>query len=207
MASKADRFYFTNYVDAAEYACRAAAYLVQCLTNYDPENMKSMLESMHTLEHAADGKKHEMSVALAKAFVTPLDREDLASLSQSIDEVPDTIEEVLQHFYIGQIRTVLPAAVTFAQKLCVCCQQMKEMLCELENFKKSERLHALTIEINQSEEECDRFYLDAAMQLRSQCDNVYDLLAWREIFDFMEDCADACEHVADSVETIVMKNT
>ena len=40
-------------------------------------------------------KKHEMNEALAKAFVTPVDREDLDLLSHKLDDITDTLEEVL----------------------------------------------------------------------------------------------------------------
>ena len=85
MASKSDRIYYENFNAAAELICSAANYLVDCLSSYKPEEINHMLEKMHGFEHDADGKKHEMSAALAKAFVTPLDREDLAELSQNID--------------------------------------------------------------------------------------------------------------------------
>lgn len=205
--NKSDRFYFNNFVEAAGCACQAAEYLAECLSAYEPGKIESMLEAMHKFEHQADQKKHEMSTALAKAFVTPLDREDLASLSHTIDDVTDSIEEVLQRFYVGQIQKMLPQAVEFAKKITKCCNLMKNMLSELENFKKSETLRTMIIEINHEEEECDRLYMDASVSLWKLCEQKYEVFLWREIFDYMENCADACEHVADSVETIVMKNT
>jgi predicted phosphate transport protein (TIGR00153 family) len=207
MASKGDRFYFTNFVEAADYACKAANYLVDCLMRYDPKKIRAMLESMHNFEHLADQKKHEMSIALAKAFVTPLDREDLADISQCIDEVTDSIEEVLQRFYIDNIQNVPPEAIEFAKMIAVCCNLMKDMMVELENFKKPDKLHKIIIELNHAEENCDRFYIDAAQNARMRYQAVFEVLSWREIFDHMESCADACEHVADVVETVVMKNT
>ena len=78
MASKSDRFYYQNFIEAAEYSCKAAEYLSQCVKDYHPENSREMLDKMHEFEHQADGIRHEMSVTLAKAFVTPIDREDLA---------------------------------------------------------------------------------------------------------------------------------
>ena len=32
--SKADRFYFENFIEAADCACRAAGYLVECLIGF-----------------------------------------------------------------------------------------------------------------------------------------------------------------------------
>ena len=207
MAAKADRLYFENLIAAADAACTAADYLVTCLSQYDPENLKQMLTTMHDYEHAGDQKKHEMSSALARAFVTPVDREDLALVSQNIDDVTDCIEEVLQSLYMYSIKTVTPEAVVFSQKISELCVRMKRMLGEFPNFKKPEKLHQLVVEINGLEEECDVLYMESTRLLNETFDNVLDIISWRKIYDRMEHCADACEHVGDSVETVVMKNS
>ncbi len=207
MANKADRFYFENFIAAGEASCRAASFLKDCLQNYDPANIENALRSMHEIEHAGDEKKHEISAALAKAFVTPVDREDLALISHNIDDVTDSIEEVLQRFYVDRITKVLPEAITFADKLVNCCALMTNMLKEFANFKKPARLREMIVEINRVEEECDVLYLQAKRAIPTHCTEVLDILYWREIYDCMEACADACEHVGDCVETVVMKNT
>ena len=207
MANKADRFYFDNFVQASEQSCRAARYLVESLTNYNAANMSDMLEELHAIEHEGDGKKHELSAALAKAFVTPIDREDLDLISHNIDDVTDGIEEVLQRFYMNRITSVLPEAIEFAKKLESCCSLMKEIMVEFINFKKSAKLHDMIVELNRVEEECDRLYLLAVYSLRDTCTDVLDIISWREIYDCLEACADACEHVGDCVETVIMKNT
>ena len=205
--AKADRFYFDNFMNAAECCSKAALYLQECLTTYDYANIKTMLEEMHTLEHTADGVKHEMTAALAKAFVTPLEREDLALISANIDEVADCIEEVLQRIYMDRIQTIMPEAITFAAMIVECCEMMKEMLSELPNFKKPKKLHEMIIALSHKEEECDVLYLEGTLKAADFSTDVLTVIFWREIFDKLEKCADACEHVGDSIETIVMKNS
>lgn len=205
--SKADRLYFENLVASADYACIAADYLVECLSQYQPENLKQMLETMHAHEHAADGKKHEMSSALARAFVTPVDREDLALISQNIDEVTDSIEEVLQAFYMYRVQAVVPEAVEFAKRITECCMLMKDMLIEFVNFKKPQKLHDMIVELSHREEVCDELYINATMLLPERVDNVLDIISWREIYNRLENCADTCEHVGDCVDMVVMKNS
>ena len=207
MANQADRFYFENFLASAEYACKAANYLVECLEDYRPDEIKLMLEKMHQIEHAADVKKHEMSSALAKAFVTPVDREDLALISANIDNVTDCIEETLQRFYVDRIKTVLPDAILFAKKISLCCSLMKDMLAEFVNFKKPAKLHEMIIELSGTEEICDSLYLDATMKIPDNCTDILDIISWREIYSAMENCSDACEHVGDCIEMVVMKNT
>ena len=166
-----------------------------------------MLRKLHDIEHEADGKRHEMAAALARAFVTPLDREDLAQISHAIDEVADCIEEVMQRFYVDRIETVLPEAVEFAVHIVECCKLMKELLGELVNFKRPQKLHDVIVKLSHQEEECDKLYLKATRGIRDQTSDVLTILSWREIYDKLEKCADACEHVGDCVETIGMKNT
>ena len=101
--AKGDKFFFDNLGMSASFSKTAALYLVQCLKDYDPANLQEMLAEMHVIEHSADKKKHEMNAALAKAFVTPVDREDLDMLSHQIDDVTDMIEEILQKFYIYDV--------------------------------------------------------------------------------------------------------
>ena len=204
--AKADRFYYENFLTAADCCGKAAVYLQECLTNYDYANIKEMLTKMHELEHSADGVKHEMSAALAKAFVTPLEREDMALISANIDEVADFIEEVLQRIYVNRIQTVMPEAVQFAGMIVECCDMMKQMLSELPNFKKPKKLHELIIALSHKEEECDQLYLEATLKAADFSTDPLVVMFWRDIYDRLEKCADACEHVGDSIETIVMKN-
>lgn len=207
MSSKSDRFYFENFTAAADCACRAASYLVECLASYQPEKLPEMLNNLHAIEHEGDGKKHEMSAALAKAFVTPIDREDIDMLSHNIDDVTDMIEEVLQYFYMDSIGVVPTEAIEFAKKIEQCSEMLRQIMQEFGNFKRSTKLHEMIVDLSNAEEECDKFYLLARASICRHCSDPLEIISWREIYDRMEDCADACEHVGDCVETVIMKNT
>ena len=207
MASKADRFYFENFIAAAEESCRAAEYLVECLTNYEPDAIGVMLEKMHTMEHAADKKKHEMSTSLAKAFVTPIDREDLAELSQNIDEVTDKIEDVLLRVYCNNVQKIRPEALELSRLVIRCCEEAKLMAQEFADFKRSKGLRDHIIRINTLEEEADQQFINSMRTLHTTCMDPIEIIVWREIFLYLEKCVDACEHVADTVESVVMKNS
>ena len=209
MANKKNDFYWNNYISAADAACFAADYLLKCLREFDTEKMNEMLTAMHEYEHKGDSLRHEMSEALAKSFVTPIDREDMAELCQRLDHVIDSIEEVLQVIYINNVAKITDEAVSFAEKICICTAKMKSMVTELPNFRKSEQLHKLIVDVNTAEEECDALYLQASYNCHKNWDgkNPLDVIAWREIYSKLEECPDACEDVADTIEAVVMKNT
>ena len=205
--AKGDKFYFENFAASTALSKEAAAYLVNCLENYEPENIQQMLVKMHEIEHKADTKKHEMSAALAKAFVTPVDREDLDMLSRQLDDVTDAIEEVLQKFYINNIRTVEPAAIEFARKIVQSCELLSDLMGEFENFKRSKNIKPLIIKINDVEEDCDKLYLASMRSLSKDNADPLHVIAWRDIYRCLEACADACEHVSECVGSVIMKNT
>ncbi len=205
--AKADKFYFENFAECTSLAKKAANYLVECLENYDEKNIDKMLEEMHVFEHSADMKKHEMSEALAKAFVTPVDREDLDLMSQQLDTVLDLLEEILQKLYIYNIKTVEPAAIDYAKHLVRACDLLGEIMVEFENFKKSKNIQKLVIACNDVEEDCDKLYLATMHELTKNSDDVLKTISWYKIYDCFEACADACEHVSECVGSIIMKNT
>ena len=205
--TKGDKFYFENFAESTALSKKAASFLVECLENYDSDNIHKMLDKMHSIEHSADIKKHEMNEALAKAFVTPVDREDLDMLSQKIDDIIDILEEILQKFYIFDIKTINSSAVDFAKKLVKACELLGEIMSEFENFKKSKKIHSLIIEINDVEEECDKLYLSSMRKLTQESSDVLTTVSWREIYESLEACADACEDVSECVGSVIMKNT
>lgn len=204
--AKGDKFYYDNFAECTALAKKAATYLVECLENYAPEKIEKMLEEMHVFEHSADIKKHEMSEALAKAFVTPVDREDLDMMSQQLDTVLDLLEEVLQKLYIYNVKTIEPAAIEYSKHLVKACDLLCEIMAEFENFKKSKKLHALIIAENDVEEECDKLYLATMHDLTKNSTDVLATISWYKIYDCFEACSDACEHVSECVGSIVMKN-
>jgi len=205
--AKGDKFYFENFSETAAILKSAAEYLTECFENYNEGKINEMLIKMHEFEHSADKKRHTMNEALVKAFVTPVDREDLDLLSHQLDEVADKLEEVIQKFYVYDIKAIRPDAVEFSKKLVSACELIVEVMSEFSSFKKSKKIRELIIEINSVEEECDRLFLESMRNLtKSDCD-VLEIISWRKIYECLEACADACEHVSDCVGSVIMKNT
>ena len=205
--AKGDKFYFDNFAASTEFSKKAASYLVQCLEQYDHEQLEDKLEVMHQYEHEADAKKHEMSEVLAKAFVTPVDREDLHMLSRELDDVTDMLEEILQRFYMYDIKTVRPDAIVFAKHLVKACDRLTDIMREFENFKRSKKIRELIIDLNSVEEACDKLFILAMRELTLEATDILETVSWRKIYESFEACADACEHAAECVGSVIIKNT
>ena len=207
MSKKQDSFYFDNFLACADYACQASHLLDQALRAYDPAQIKERLDEMHKVEHAADDKKHELLHVLAHAFITPIEREDIILLGQNIDEVTDKIEDVLLRMYCNNVQTVRPDALELSGVVIRACEALKGMLEQFADFKRSKSLQEYIIRINTLEEEADQLFISSLRTLHTTCTDPLEVIAWREIYSCLEKCMDTCEHVADTVESAVMKNS
>ena len=205
--AKSDKFYFDNFSQCAALSKKAADYLLECLENYNPCRIERMLEEVHEIEHSADIKRHEMGDMLARAFVTPVDREDLDMLSHNLDNVTDKIEDIVQKLYINNITEINPSAVSFAKQIVRACEYICEVMDEFVNFKKSKRIQTLIIKLNDIEDVCDKIYLSSMRELMKNPQDIFITISWREIFDCFESCADLCENVGESIGLVIMKNT
>ncbi|HIQ97347.1 MAG TPA: DUF47 domain-containing protein [Candidatus Limivivens merdigallinarum] len=207
MSKKQDTFYFEHFVDCGRLALGAAQFLESILTDFDPKKLEKWQDAMHQIEHDADGKKHEITDRLAKAFITPLEREDIVELSYHIDEMTDKLEEVLIRIYINNVQEIRPEALQMLRSVVKCLEEVCALLEELSDFRHSKKMKERIIRINSMEEEVDRLFISAMRKLHTEEKEALQVLAWREIYEYLEKCADSCEHVADSVEGIVMKNS
>ena len=207
MSKKQDAFYYDNFAACAQLAREAAYFLKEKLTDFDPSKMEENMEAIHRIEHEADEKKHQLTDALAKAFITPIEREDIVSLSYNIDELADKAEEVFIRIYMNNVQSIRPEALEMLDIVIRCTEEVCALVGELPDFRRSRKLGDIIIRINSLEEQADKIYFSSMRALHTESGDILDILAWREIYTYLEKCADACEHVADVVEEVVMKNS
>ncbi len=207
MGSKRDFNYFEAFVQLVDYSCQSAEILDTSLKRFDHQGLAEMMTNLHGIEHAADMGKHDMMNRLAREFISPIEREDIIELGQEIDNVTDSIEDVLMGIYMYNIQVIRPEALDFVDVIVQCCNALKKTMEDFQNFRKSTTIHDSIVEINRLEEVGDRLYTEAVRSLYLNCQDPIETVSWTEIFDRLESCCDACEHVANVVESIIMKNT
>ena len=206
MSKKQDSFYFQNFMDCADCSRRAAYFLRDTLEHFDATALKEKLDEMHKIEHAGDSKKHELINTLVKAFITPIDREDLVQISQNMDDLTDKIEDVLIRIYYNHISDIREDAFQMVDVLIRCCEEICLLMEEFPHFKHSKKLHECIVRINSLEEESDELFISCMYRLHGTNIDPLHILVWREIYLYLEKCADTCEHIAYIVESVVMKN-
>lgn len=207
MARKEQFNYFDCFVRMAEYSSAAANLLMNLLKEFSPDNLSAKIVEMHEIEHSADLLKHELLERLAREFIAPIEREDIVTLSQEIDNVTDSIEDVLLRMYMFRVQALRDEVFQFTELIVKCCTAQEKMMQEFKHFRKSNVIKDYIVEINRLEEVGDRLYSEAMYNLFEPGTDPVIIMTLTEVFDHLEHCCDACEDAADIVEGVIMKNS
>lgn len=207
MKNNKDFNYFKAFVDSSSFSLKAAELLNATLHEFHKNKIEEKTKEMHFIEHSADLERHEIMNRLVKEFLPPIEREDIISLADNIDDVIDAIEDVLIGIDIFNVEAIRPEIVKFTELIMDCCKSMNSALIEFENFKKSKILHLAIVEVNRLEEAGDQLYINGVRKLYRSTKEPVELAVWTEIYRRLEKCCDACEEVANDIENIVMKNS
>lgn len=200
--------YFDAFERQARIACEQADVLMDSVENFTSAgHLADTLERAHKIEHAGDEVNHAILNSVAVDFITPIERSDIIELAQCLDNVTDGIEAVIQRFYMYDVHIMHPDAVEMAKLIRKSVKALDKAMSDFRNFKKSKKFRNLIMEVNECEEQADEVYLESTRRLYT-CNNddaVY-VEVWSRILDRMERCCDDCEHAADTMSSIVLKN-
>ncbi len=199
--------YFDAFANLSKFSYKLAVSLNDTLKNFDARKITEKVKAAHEIEHNADIAKHDIMNRLVKEFLPPIASEDITSLTQEIDDVTDSIEDVLIYIDMFNIQTIRPEVLKFTELLVSCTKAMDEALEEFKNWKNSKTLHEKIVEINRLEEVGDSLYVDFMRNLYHTSKDPIELMCWTEVLHRLERCADNCEDVANIIESIVMKNS
>ncbi|MBM7583152.1 putative phosphate transport protein (TIGR00153 family) [Caldicoprobacter guelmensis] len=206
MLGKRGYNYYEMFKKVAGYACEASQMLQTTIDNYKVEVLSRKITEIHNIEHTADAEKHEMLRHLLKEFLPPIEREDIIRLAEQVDNVVDSIEEILMRLYMYNIKSIRHESYEFVKIISKSTATLRELMNEFPHFRKSSTIHKYIVELNDMEEEGDRLYTAALRRLYVESQDPIEVIAWTQVFECFENCCDVCEEVADIVESIIMKN-
>ncbi len=205
--AKKDNNYFHMFSDIATDAITAASQLKETIDHYNPGKIHEQMVSMHGVEHSADIKKHKMMEKLIAEFITPIEREDIITLSWALDDVLDYIEEIYQLLFMHNVKIMREEALIFGDLIYKCTVALKSCFDEFENFKRSKILPKRLIEVNTIEETADELYINAVRRLHLDELDPSKIHTWSVLFLQLERTIDRIEQVADTIELVIMKNS
>lgn len=205
--AKVKNDYFKMIEQQVSYCVEASEMLEAILSNYSAGSIAGQQEKMHSIEQKADELHHEILTKLSVEFITPIDQEDILHLVQIIDDITDELDEVVLEFYMYNIEIMPDYAVDISRIVSRCVKDLYEAAAELKNFKKPDKLRKLLVSVNTTEGEADSVYVEAIHKLFASSVDAKTLIGTKMVYESLENCCDLCEHAADVIEQIIIKNT
>ena len=205
--AKKNNDYFELIKMQTAYCVEAANLLEEILSKFSVENIGEYRTQMHDIEHRADEVHHDILSRLSTEFITPIDQEDILHLVQIIDDIADALDEVILDMYMYHIDSISEKTVELSKIVNRCVKALDEAASEIKNFKKPAGLREFLIKVNDIEIEADQVYTDAIYELFGSDVSEKALVGRKAVYEGLESCCDLCEHAADVIAQVIIKNT
>ena len=170
----------------------------------EPHRREHFVAAIKVVEHEADSITHDVSTRLDKSFITPLDREDIHNLAQSLDNVVDLIDGTARRAQMFHIEETREEARELAEILVNSVGELEKAVLEVKNPRAVVKYTRL---VKRYEEEGDMKYHDAIGKLFTGRPDPIEVIKWKELYDTLEHALDTCQTVAIVLESISLKNS
>jgi predicted phosphate transport protein (TIGR00153 family) len=194
--------YYDMFADSANNLVTGARLLVELIS--DGGNREGIAEKMRACEHAGDEFTHAIMRRLNESFITPFDREDIYRLASSLDDVMDFMEAAADLVVLYKIDDLPGEVVGQVEVLERAAELTAEAMPRLRGMKD---LSEYWIEINRLENQGDQVYRRLLAELFGGEYDALTVLKFKEVVDQLEAAADAFEKVANTVESIAVKES
>jgi|SRR5581483_6005292 len=202
--------FFELLVEQSKLVVEGAEALVVMLQQYGeavrtPDGVRAHKRKVKEIEHRGDLKTHEVYTALNATFITPIDREDIASLTSALDDILDFTYATANHLHLYDVKTIPKELVEVSLLLRDQTHHLSAALEQLGNASKRDEIKAKLVEIHSLENQADDLTNRAKAELFAQ-DDVKHIIKMKDILEYIETATDKCEDAADVLRDILVKH-
>ncbi len=205
-----DGSFFEKFNLHADYIVEAARAFSLLVTHYGDAKLREQYNrEVDEAEHAADRVTHDVNRALHKTFITPIDREQIHTLINTMDDVADLLQDAAETMALYDVREMTDEIVRLTELCVKCCERVKDTVYLLSNIgeaKTAEAALKTCEEIDKLESDADRVMRTAMSKLFREQPDVREIIKLKAIYELLETVTDRCEDVANVIEGIVLEN-
>ncbi len=195
--------FFTLFHDQVNIISEASQVLLDA-AKAGNSHLNPAATHIAALEQRGDEIIHEIITRLGQTFITPLDPEDIHSLSSHLDDVLDGIEDSAHRLVSYKIEPIPHEVVRLCELVNLCAGSLVKAITALNTDKK---ILEHCIEINRLEDEADQLVRGAIADLFDKEKDPIQIIKKKELLEFLEQTTDYCEDVADALQNVVVKNS
>ena len=196
---------FLPYFEQSADNLKEAAVLYASLSKANNrEELAAIRDQIKSLEHVGDKLTHTIFEELNKSFITPFDREDIYTLTKSLDDVLDLMDHVADIFVLYRIEKLDDGMSMLLEVTRRAVNDIHKAVHGLRepNYEKV-REHAISV--HGLENEGDRLYRHFIGSLYADERDAIRLMKYSAIYNELEQTVDRCEDLMNAIEAIVLK--
>ena len=198
-----ERKFFDLFEKSAQNMVKTAQVLKGMVDTW--EDVKGRVDEIAQMETEGDTITHQIMAQLNRTFVTPFDREDIALLAHSLDDVVDFIDAAADAMLIYKIDKPTPRAKELADIIVQAALEVERAIPQLRHRAELKKILPRCVEINRLENAADTVFRSAVAELFDDSTDVTHIIKWREIYEHMESATDRCEDVSNVLEGVALK--
>ncbi len=195
--------FFGLFEESAQNMVKAARELKRVVDTW--EDVGERVGKITDLEHQGDTITHQIMAQLNRTFVTPFDREDIALLAHTLDDVTDFIQAAADSMLIYKVAHSSQRAKELADIIVQAATEVERAMPHLRKRAELKQIFERCVEINRLENMADRVFRSAMGELFDDATDIADVIKWREIYEYMESATDRCEDVSNVLEGVALK--
>lgn len=179
----------------------AAKLLNEMLVKH--ENIGEYSSKIHFIENRCDDLTHKIINELNETFITPIDREDIYSLTNSLDDIIDAINALAIRVHLYKMKNRIPFGAQLSEIL---LEQVKILAEVISHLKDYDGIFEKLIQIRNLETEGDIMFREAISHLFETENDLKELIKQKEFLENMERTVDKCQTATIVIEGIMIKN-
>ena len=199
---------FNQHADRTAEGSRAFMAMIQ---NYNDVPLREKYAAeVDVAERAADKVTAEVHRLLHRTFITPIDREQIHSLINSMDDICDLLQDSSEVMSLYNVTRVSEDVLRLGEISVRCCERVQHVVGLLPRLKEADVADAAL----KTCEEIDRLESDADRVMRAAMSHLFrdeidtrELIKLKAIYEHLETISDRCEDVANIIEGIVLENS
>ncbi len=167
------------------------------------ENISEFSSRIHIIENKCDDLTHQVSSELNDTFITPIDREDIYALANSLDDICDSIDTIALRTNMYKLKTPVAFGTELSEILSIQTAVLADVIKNIQDPKQStEKI----VQVRHLETEGDMVFREAIVNLFDTEKDVIELIKKKEILENIEKAVDRCQNAATVMESILIKN-
>lgn len=203
--------FFELFNQHGAFIVEGARAFILLIQNYSDLGLREKYtQEVGNAERHADRVTAEVNRLLHKTFITPIDREQIHSLINAMDDILDLLQDATETMLLYDVRAMTEDIMRLGDLSAKCCERVQHAVSLLPRLNDHDTAAAAIKtceEIDKLESDADRVMRSAMSHLFREETDVRELIKLKAIYEQLESISDRCEDVANLIEGVVLENS